>query len=429
MSDFQNLDYYELLGVSRSASADEIKRAYRREIAKYHPDRFVNASPTEQNYARLRSQKINEAYASLNGQGGGSRRVIRQPTVAPEPVQPRDYQAELYEQAKEHMQAGRTLQAIAVLRQLQQINPFYRDSAALLQQAESQVPQKRPGGRRGWPVLIAGASVGALVLAFVVWNVAMRPPANQTGQTEPTGVPVAVVATSMPTSMPTAEPTAAPTTPPEPTAEPTAAPTATPEPTAEPTAAPTATSAPTQPPAVESGAPLFSDPFNGSGWVNLAGNGWSVGFVDGRYRVTAVGGAGPIWSYRAGMPLNAMIGVDTQVVQGAGGLMLRFVDDFNYLSFTINPSQSSFRFEQLSGGVTSVLAGGQSNAIAADPSGVNRIAVKTLNNHYQLFANNQLLAEGNLPPGPASNSYGLIAIGGNTASNVYFDNLVIRAAQ
>jgi hypothetical protein len=108
MSDFQNLDYYELLGVSRSASADEIKRAYRREIAKYHPDRFVNASPTEQNYARLRSQKINEAYASLNGQGGGSRRVIRQPTVAPEPVQPRDYQAELYEQAKEHMQAGRT---------------------------------------------------------------------------------------------------------------------------------------------------------------------------------------------------------------------------------------------------------------------------------------------------------------------------------
>lgn len=424
VSDFQNLDYYELLGVSRSASADEIKRAYRREIAKYHPDRFVHATPDEQQYARLRSQRLNEAYAALNGQGG-ARRAMRQPGIAPEPVQPRDYQAELYEQAKDHLQAGRTLQAIAVLRQLQQINPFYRDSAALLQQAESQVPHKRQGGRRGWPMLFAGAGLGVLVLAFVVWNVAMRPPASQTGQEEPTGAPVAVVATATPTSMPTAEPTAVPTATPEPTSTPTAEPTATPEPTAEPTATP----APTQPPDAETGTPLFGDEFNGNGWVNLAGNGWSVGFADGRYRVTAVRGAGPIWSYRGGMPLNATIGVDAQVVQGAGGLMLRFVDDFNYLSFTINPSQSSFRFEQLSGGVTSVLAGGQSGAITADPGASNRIAVKLLNNHYQLFANNQLLAEGDLPPGPSSNSYGLMAIGGNTASNVYFDNLVIRAAQ
>ncbi|MHC4147499.1 MAG: DnaJ domain-containing protein, partial [Planctomycetota bacterium] len=32
-------DYYEVLGVGKDASADDIKRSYRRQAMKYHPDK------------------------------------------------------------------------------------------------------------------------------------------------------------------------------------------------------------------------------------------------------------------------------------------------------------------------------------------------------------------------------------------------------
>ena len=53
-------DYYEILGVSRSATADEIKKAYRRLALKYHPDK----NP-EDKKAETRFKEAAEAYGVL----------------------------------------------------------------------------------------------------------------------------------------------------------------------------------------------------------------------------------------------------------------------------------------------------------------------------------------------------------------------------
>src|SRR5437867_13450283 len=54
-------DYYKTLGVSRDASADDIRKAFRKLARKYHPD--VNPGDTK---SENRFKEINEAYEVLS---------------------------------------------------------------------------------------------------------------------------------------------------------------------------------------------------------------------------------------------------------------------------------------------------------------------------------------------------------------------------
>ncbi|MDD6154585.1 MAG: DnaJ domain-containing protein [Eubacteriales bacterium] len=64
-------DPYEVLGVSRGASQEEIKKAYRKLVQKYHPDKY-QGNPL-QDLAEEKMREINEAYEALTGgHSGGS---------------------------------------------------------------------------------------------------------------------------------------------------------------------------------------------------------------------------------------------------------------------------------------------------------------------------------------------------------------------
>ena len=59
-------DYYATLGINRDASADDIKKGYRKMAVKWHPDKHSSGTESEKKNAEKKFKEIAEAYDALS---------------------------------------------------------------------------------------------------------------------------------------------------------------------------------------------------------------------------------------------------------------------------------------------------------------------------------------------------------------------------
>lgn len=441
MDDFEQLDYYELLGISRSASTDEIKRAYRQQMSRFHPDRFSGATPAEQEYASRRALRINEAYRVLSdfnersayNRNLGARHVERmRPQAVTPPAPPRDHLAELYEQARTHMAAGRHLQAVATLREIQKLNPFYRDSAALLAEAEAAArpaPSRKPVAKRrevepdqGRRRLLMGGLGGLLIVGGGAAAWLLRRPAGSSatlsGGATPAGAAssASIAEISSSASVPAATPIPIPISPTI------MAPT------------PTSLASPTPPPSptialiAEAGELRYREDFSsGNAWPTISGNGWSVSYAQGAYQIRANEGVGNIWAFRnASIDDNLTIGIDVETQGGLAGMLLRYSGAGSYLAFFVNPAEGSFKLEQRSGGNTTIVAEERHPSVISGEAAQNRLAARMVGEQLDLRINGQRVLEISLDSPPRTAQYGMIVVARSPEVVALFRKLEIR---
>ena len=101
-------NYYELLGVGRSASASEVRQAYLRLAREKHPDRF--ADPAEKARAQTLFQDLTTAFNTLSHEG--RRREYDAEIERPKPTNPADIAQEAFARGLQLLEEGQLQEAV-----------------------------------------------------------------------------------------------------------------------------------------------------------------------------------------------------------------------------------------------------------------------------------------------------------------------------
>ncbi len=105
-------DYYQMLGVSPSASVAEIRQAYARLARERHPDRF--SDPAEKQRAQVALQDVTTAFNALVNPR--SRREYDEARQKPQPHTPEEIAHDAFERAHALLEEGRLDDAVTLLR-------------------------------------------------------------------------------------------------------------------------------------------------------------------------------------------------------------------------------------------------------------------------------------------------------------------------
>lgn len=94
-------NYYEILGVSPSATSQEIKKSFRNLAMKYHPDKNRNSEESKQKFMKiveayevLSDEQARRSYDDINNDGGVRRSTtttFRKPGASPRWTPPADF--------------------------------------------------------------------------------------------------------------------------------------------------------------------------------------------------------------------------------------------------------------------------------------------------------------------------------------------------
>ena len=129
-------DYYELLGVTPSASTAEIRKAYALLAREKHPDRFTDPAAKQQAHSVF--QDITHAFNTL--MNPASREEYDRTRHRPQPRTPEEIAADAFERGQAALEAGQVEEAITLLQTAVHHAPGQAAHHAALGRALGRVP-------------------------------------------------------------------------------------------------------------------------------------------------------------------------------------------------------------------------------------------------------------------------------------------------